>query len=68
MVLEWKCSVRNHIEYQHVLILLWVEYGLGVYVGTYGKYNSGSSLNPSLGGIWSWSNKIGFRQRALELS
>ena len=37
-----------------VLILVWVEYGLGVYVD-FTLVQIHLSLNPCLGGIWSWS-------------
>ena len=37
-----------------VLILVWVEYGLGVMKKNF-LLNAFSCLNPCLGGIWSWS-------------
>ena len=43
-----------HIDKLGVLILVWVEYGLGV-INKYIKVMKKDSLNPCLGGIWSWS-------------
>ena len=46
-------EMLNKVLGEAVLILLWVEYGLGALLGMPRVMQS--SLNPSLGGIWSWS-------------
>ena len=54
---EYGLGVRDRIYSKEqlavVLILVWVEYGLGDWY-VLQVHNNKDSLNPCLGGIWSW--------------